>query len=175
MAKGRRPLKIDQLTLDAAKAERKDFRHAFNQLHAVIENQDRMVAMLLDQIAELNLRVRYLMETTRLPVRKSALDSQPTMITVYEAYQVYGDRERFVKNLAKRDEEIQRLMAEFAERQKAEGAFHGEAAHPTPGASSQPTGEGPGNLRPDQGHDRSQAPTAGTDAAAPSISRFRTH
>lgn len=94
-------MKIKALTLRSRGATVTAADHAalIGQLRSIQANQDRMIALLLEQLAEANLRIRYLMETIKYAPLSPIIGAPPSMPRSLFDLWAHGERERFLATL----------------------------------------------------------------------------
>lgn len=111
-------MKIERFDLDKARRSVRTGREgeawdavarAFDAMTKRIESQQEMIDLLVEQVAEMQLRTRYVMDkmsfTRRSPILIDGVSSvKPITKTLYEIY-TEGDRDRFLAALLQEAEE----------------------------------------------------------------------
>src|SRR5438552_9314745 len=89
-------MKLDRLDIRPPSEHR--LAKLLDDIAARLDEQTTFNNQLLEQIAELHLRVRYLMETFKYKKPSLLIGGAEEQTTLYKLY-VSGDRERFLSNL----------------------------------------------------------------------------
>lgn len=137
-------LSPDQIVL---RAQIKKLNDALDVLIANSEEQASVISMLMEQLAEMSLRTRYIMYTFKYNVAPKSAILQPGITqpvderTLFEIYSKLGGRERFLDKLQQEIEDARQTDDSDAGAARGGTTDDGTAGAPEPGASGDDDGD----------------------------------